>query len=325
VSLATTLLYAWSLQGLPQNLLREYIPLANKDLTQMQPVGKNILIFVNIYWNYFTSGKLPALLALLVFIMALQTVLGLRRKDRGEDKRKQDVVILTVLVLFYGVLLSEILLTGIFYRVFWSVPVTILFMFVFLDRGTDRLGKILKGLLFSTLLLLLFLQLVDRFDHFGHVRSDPHRFWAHPKARIYIDNEPAWLDVVDQTTMFLDKHLAPGERFLAIPYEPLYYFLTERTAPVRRLIFYKNAQPDMAEERQIIDALERQRVNWIVLSNTAHHVEAAFGTFGETHCVELARYIEANYEIVATFGDFTKPGDWSGDYAVHILKRRSPK
>jgi len=46
------------------------------------------------------------------------------------------------------------------------------------------------------------------------------------------------------------------------------------------------------------------------------------GIFGQTHCLQIAKYLEENFEIVAQFGDWENPyPGWIWNHGVRIYKR----
>ena len=48
------------------------------------------------------------------------------------------------------------------------------------------------------------------------------------------------LSTVTETTDFLNKTLKPDELFFALPYDCLYYYLTDKKSPTRQLIFFEH-------------------------------------------------------------------------------------
>ena len=90
--------------------------------------------------------------------------------------------------------------------------------------------------------------------------------------------------------------------------------------PVRLGFFDFVAIPD-EQEKSIIKELEDNKVNWILISNRHSSTESGLGTFGESNCPLLAKYIHDHFAPVAEFGDWINPPGWAWNHGVRILKR----
>ncbi|MFA5262140.1 MAG: hypothetical protein WC450_13025, partial [Candidatus Omnitrophota bacterium] len=142
-------------------------------------------------------------------------------------------------------------------------------------------------------------------------------------ARIYFNNSPRWTQTVEQTLAYLDNHLEPGEPFFVFPYDPLYYYMTDRPAASRQLMFFYNNHIPLEQEIAIIQDLQRQKTRYVMLSNRVHTQESRLGYFGVTHCQLLARYFIDNYEQVAVFGEWHRPSEWVENHGTIIIRRKS--
>ena len=77
------------------------------------------------------------------------------------------------------------------------------------------------------------------------------------------------------------------------------------------------------DEATIIADLERNKVNYVLISNRAiAKSEPGLGVFGTTYCPILAKYIADNFEPIAQFGDWTNEPGWAWNHGTQILKRK---
>jgi len=110
--------------------------------------------------------------------------------------------------------------------------------------------------------------------------------------------------------------------FFALPYEPVYYFLSGKKSPTRQLIFFAHINIPNEQEEKIIRDLEKNKVNWIVLSNRSHSNQVGLGQMGIDYCPLIDKYIKDNFLIVAEFGDWVNPPGWIEHHGTRILKRK---
>ena len=153
------------------------------------------------------------------------------------------------------------------------------------------------------------------------LQKGPQNYWPLQTAQIYSLNSLIWKQSVTLSVNFLDKNLGKDELFFALPYDPLYYFLTNKPSPTRQLIFFKFVQIPEKQELEIIQDLERHKVNWILLSNRFVSSDYGLGLLGETHCIRIADYINTHFTPVAQFGDWTNPSGWAWNHGTRIYKR----
>jgi len=84
---------------------------------------------------------------------------------------------------------------------------------------------------------------------------------------------------------------------------------------------FEHTNIPIQQERSIISDLEKNNVNWIVVSNRVNSIELGMGIFGKTHCQVLWKYISSHYKVVAEFGDWVNPGGWGSQHGVRMMKR----
>jgi hypothetical protein len=239
----------------------------------------------------------------------------------GKPAQVSSLIALALLTAFS---LHEFLLSGVEYRILWATPSFILMMFFPLGAECQHPGRFarLKRLLLYGVVLFL---LIPGFQNRARLQTakDPANFFAHPRARIHLlQQTPDWKETVGAATAFLEANLRPGETFLALPYEPIYYFLTGRDSPTWEILFFKFMNMPESEEDEILSRLEKGKIRLILMSNRVQSVEPGLGYFGVTHCGKLSRYIDSHYTPVASFGNWDAPAGWAWNHAVKILARK---
>ena len=138
------------------------------------------------------------------------------------------------------------------------------------------------------------------------VKTESH-YLSLPRAGVYISNSPSWIATVEQTTEFLNKTLKPNELFFALPYDCLYYYLTDKKTPTRQLIFFEHIKIPPEQERSVIAELESNHVNYVLLSSRAFaRQELGLGFLGTSYCPLIGKYIQDNFIPIARFGDWNR-------------------
>ena len=242
-------------------------------------------------------------------------------KKKGSEKERGLFLPLSgslVLVLLAN--LSDFLLIGGFARVdFWSFPVLALLGGLWMEGAGQLFKRPLKiflwGLGFAGVITLPF----NRYVLDSLACFTPERFLDLPRGKVYLGGEASNVKVIQEGAQFLLKNTRPDQFLLAIPYDPLYLFLAERRHAVREMLFLAMVPLHPRQEEEIIRQIEAKEVPFVILANHYRTEGHAAGTFGETHCQKLARYIFDHYQEVKTLGP------WEADpnkfHAVKILRR----
>jgi len=136
--------------------------------------------------------------------------------------------------------------------------------------------------------------------------------------QVYSYQNFRWLATVYSTVDYIVAHTQEDEKILALPFDPLYYFLTERDSSTRQLIFFEHKNITEAQEQNIIEGLKKQNVNYIILSSRSIDPVPGMGVFGKTYCSTLNDYIVKNYEVVAQFGDWKNLAGWAWNHGTKI-------
>ena len=111
-----------------------------------------------------------------------------------------------MLTLFYAANFHEYLKSGVWYRGFWSQPLSIMIAFILIDTASQSIPKLMRKLIFT------FIAALSVFCWFAILRSvnaskTENHYLDIPRGGIYINNSPSWITTVEQTTDFLNKTL----------------------------------------------------------------------------------------------------------------------
>ena len=321
VPLLILLVYGSLLQGIPPEHARECLPFLRADrLYHASPwqslhlLGKTQLdrmrrifplLILNILWGC-SSGYLLYCLY----------------KGRLDYSMKLKLLgSLSVLLIFFVFHFHEFFLSGVVYRMSWVIPFQVMAMFIIISLAMERMSKTAKIILCCVILWMSFFTHAARYK-FVSLLKNPSRYIGHERGKVYVANSNEWMDTVRLASGYLTDHLKDDETFLALIFEPLYYFLTAKESPHRRIVFYEFMGISREEENEIISTLEGKGIRYILLSNKCNYDEQGIGIFGETHCHLLSSYLMRNYQPVAVFGDWNKAPLWAERHAVMILKKK---
>lgn len=319
-------------QGVPAELVKQYFPVGSG---YQQDPGHNAITTALGYIAWDWGNGLPpfacassacspwtyrlAVLFLLGSILA-GTVFFFRRFWNGV---RQISVGLAIVMIYVVLLTHEFILAPMFYSLWWICPLGVLLVFMALDRMAGMLPSFLRNTLVLFIAGVLAVGTGGLWQYQRQLVADHKTLSDMPKVGAYFNHSSEWRQTVIGTVAFLNGRLKPGEKFLALPYDVLYYYLTGRKAPVLECLFFKMCHIPLVEERRIIAGLEREKVNYILVSNRIVSNEGGLGVFGQTHCQELAKYIEDNFKPVASFGDWQKPAEWVEGHATMVYERKS--
>ena len=317
--LSLLLLYLFSF-GFPSYSLKDYSGYFSVLLSPFEIIYRikfylHNMILQNISsWQglFFSVAALGAIGQTIILLISART-----------DKNLKNILILTLGTTLIFIFFSshEYLASGIVYRIIWIAPLEIIFLFLCLGFGTKRFSPLMLYLIYCTILIIPLHKALAASGIIQQIKR-PQQYLALERGRVYTANSPQWVKTVTQTTEYLDRHLKKDESFLALPYEPIYYFLTGKESPVWHLLLIQTTNLNKEEERAIIRTLEKKNINYIVLSNRAHSEEKDLGILGETYLINLYQYITKNYEEVETFGDWEAPAGWIINHATKILRRK---
>ena len=229
---------------------------------------------------------------------------------------------LAIIGIFFVVYFHEFLVSGVWYRNYWSGPFLELFHFVMIAVVFTFIPKFLRILILIFLWRLVIIGIVA---HIGIIQSQkqPYRYLTMDRGHIYVGNEPQWTDTVNRITEFLNTTLKKDDAFFAMPYDCLYYYLTGKASPTRQLIFFDHIKIPQQQDIAVIKELENNSISYILMSSRIISDEKGLGVFGKTYCLLLSQYVQDNFvPVIRQGGNWNQPPGWANNHGVIILKRK---
>jgi hypothetical protein len=322
---AITFLIYWSLlKGLSVMEIRQCLPYKEGDQPYSTSPWAAISVFINVTWHTICSTWMNCTLAVINIASTLRCFYLLGRKRL--QKARQTILLLSLgmLVFFYVADMHEYLKSGVWYRAFWAQPLSMMFTFLLIDTAAQSIPKIARKILFTALAVMAIYAWFTVLGSVNAVKTDS-QYLSVSRGNVYISNAPAWTATVEQTTAFLNKTLKPDELFFALPYDCLYYYLTGKRTPTRQLIFFEHIKIPKEQERSVIAELEKNHVNYILVSSRAFaRQELGLGILGTTYCPLIGKYINDHFIPLARFGDWTNEPGWAWNHGTLILRRKTP-
>jgi len=317
----TAVAYFYFLRGLTLYEIRQTIPYTNPT----HPYNSLPWIVIAQFWGLFVKKFFTSPLdfffgsIVIVSLIRISYLVWYERLKTKEDI--QHLIALAVLTVYFIFNFHEYLKNGTWYSSLWSQPLTFMIFFVMISLATRATGRITRVIIFSLVAVLAVIGGRGQAGIIAQIKS-PAQYLDHPKGKVFLMNTPAWAKAVTDTADFLDKNLKPGEQFFALPYDPIYYYLTGRKSPTQLLIYFEHINIKEEQQQRIIADLQRQNINWIVISSRMKTSEPGLGTFGVTYGPLIAKYFRENFDPVAEFGDWQNDAGWASSHGTVILKRR---
>ena len=220
--------------------------------------------------------------------------------------------------------LHEFLLSGIDYRLYWAFPSTVLLMIFVLGHAVaGPRYRVVRGVLYATVFWIAVLTLQGALAQARSSRTPAHLL-QRGQNRVYTTQEAVWYVTVGQACDFIAKNVPAGEKLFTMPFDTLYNYLTGRDQPTRQWVYFQHMIIPEEQERQVIQDLEREKVNWVLVSNRAISIEGGLGLLGRDYCTVLWKYIDKNYQPAARFGQWSSSPSWAWNHGVIIFKRKVP-
>ncbi len=317
------LIHIFFVQNLPMYYILQCFPFL-KNYRQSLPeihltILQRALWFLKATFSQIRSFRL-IIAAITITLFTVFTLKALKKKEIGTDNKNifWALFFTTVLLVMAS---HEFLLSDMSYCTHWMKPFQLLIIFLAIGAGILKIPRIIQGLLalffgFSILLA------ANAYHQEIQASKNPVQYFSINKDAAYLTNSPAWISIVRQTTSFLTTSLERNESFLALPYQPLFYFLTKKQSPARELCFFDFMNITLEQERKIILQLETKKNNYIVLSSRCNSAEPGLGLFGKTYCPALAKYIDENFFVIKTFGEWNSDPTETLAFGIKILKRK---
>lgn len=302
--------------------IRQCLPYLEGDQPYTSSPWAAILSFLKITLRTATSNWPNITFAVILNAGILRCLYLFTQKNFLRARKITLGLSLGLLSLFYIVNFHEYLKSGVWYRGLWSQPLSIMLSFFIIDIAAQSIPKLWRRLIFLTLAALIALSWWAVLPRIKAVKVES-QYLSLPRGDVYITNASPWTITVKETTDFLNKTLKPSELFFALPYDCLYYFLTDKKSPTRQLIFFEHIKIPEAQERSVIADLEKNHVHYILMSNRAYaRQEYGLGLLGKTYCPLIGKYIQDNFVPLARFGDWSNEPGWAWNHGTLILKRK---
>ena len=316
------IIYWFILKGLSIPEIRQCLPYMEGDQPYSMAPLQAIMIFLQNTFHTAASNRENLCFALLINTCTLRCLYLILKKKIDAPRQTALLLSFGMLSLFYLANCHEYLKSGVWYRVFWSQPLSMMIIFILIDTATQsihRFARIAVFLFLAVLVVSCGFTAVSR----ANAAKTPSRYLSVPRGDVYVDNSPSWITTVEETAAFLNKTLKPDELFFALPYDCLYYYLTGKRTPTRQLIFFEHIKIPPEQEKSVIAQLQRNHVNYILISNRAFaRQEHGLGIFGRTYCPLIAAYIQDHFVPIAKFGNWTDEPGWAWAHGTMILKRK---
>lgn len=245
---------------------------------------------------------------------------------KSKPEKINAVLVLSSLLIFSGLLLHEFILSGMSFRLLWVFHIFIVLIFYliyyFLEYGPK---VIFTPLIVRLILVTMFATACFQIKNYILVINAfklPSFCWQIGNNKVYATQRPDYYEAVYQTVGYLKNNVPAGAKIFTLPHDSLYYFLSERDAGSKELALFLHTRIPPEQENTIISDLEKNRVNWIVISNRAYSNDPGFGRFGQTHCRLLNDYIQKKFTLMAEFGRWDIEPGWGWDHGTRIYKRK---
>ncbi len=315
-------IYNYCLRGLTVMEIRQCLPYFNDDQPYNITIPQALSIFAAVTWKNMTADWANISFAIVLNASILRTgYIALRRKAPAGELKSLSLC-LGLMAAFYLINFHEFLKSGVWYRGYWSQPFSIALCFTLIDFATRRSHGLLRKCALSLIAVIALIAAITAAQRLSLLKTPAQAFTV-DGATVYLGSQPSWINTVTQTTQFLNATLKADELFFALPYDGLYYYLTNKASPTRQLIFFDHIKIPPQQEASIIKELEKNKVNYCLVSSRAYaRLEHGLGIFGQTYCPLIARYINDNFIPLARFGDWTNEPGWAWNHGTLILKRK---
>lgn len=319
---ALGIIYWALLKDLPFYAVRQCMPYFGDDQPHHATLADVLPYYFMQHWLTFIHTPLYMVIGIVLHGCTLATLYFLFTNKFDDPYKKKLLLTLGMIWLFFVLYFNEFIVSGVWYRSYWSLPFLEFFQFVTIAAAFTFIPKFLRILI---VIFLGGLTLLGIVAHIGMIESQkqPFRYLSMDRGHVYVGNEPQWTDTVNEVTLFLNKSLKPEDKFFAVPYDCLYYYLTGKESPTRQLIFFDHIKIPQEQELTIIKELLGHNTRYVLMSNRIASKELGLGIFGKTYCPVLAQFINQNFmPFTRQGGDWNAQPGWANNHGVLLLKRK---
>ncbi len=292
--------------------------LAYWQYAKWQVIPKAFLSLINSYMALAKASWPNIALTVIFLISFIRASYLLVNKKFNPENKKHLLLVLAALSMFYTFNIAEFMVSNLWFRQHWVITLQVMLFFFILELGLQKVHRGIIPLLMIVLLSISSLTIynTNMFIHFNKI--PPNRLHIGSNS-IYLPwNHQQWIQTITRTTQFIQQHTSKGDKIVAIPYTPIYYFLSDRDSATWDLTFFNRPW----REEPSIAQIENNNVEYVILSNRAFRsVEKRFGVLGKTYGFKLKAYLDQNFTEVASYGPWDLPAGWFENHAVKILKK----
>ena len=311
--------YALSLRGLSLAEIRQCLPFLSSDRPIHTPLGEIIGSFSLAVIRNIISTPVSLFFALIFNFSLIQCFLYSRRMSRKEAFALWAPP--GMALVFLALMFHEYFFSGVAYRTFWIFPFTNLLIFMLIGKASQAMSQVIKIMLYAALFSVVWVETVNIHTIVRQVMVQE-QWIPYQNAQIYTSNSQDWRRNVFLAVNYLKANMKDNETFLAIPYDPLYYYLTETRSPSRMTIFFEHIHINLEQEKRIILELEKNNTQFIVLSSRSFSENKWLGYFGKDYGRLLYPYVIDNFSPIASFGDWNQEAGAIEPHAVRIYRRK---
>ena len=315
----SALIYWLMLCDLPSYAIMQCMPYFSKVYHAADSHMKYVMYFKFLYM--ITSHSWRYILTVGVVVISFVLVVRHLLNPATDKKIKTDILFALGTVTGLILLVSHEFVMGYqLYRVNWTIPYQMVLLTMLIGFAVQKYNLKIR---YAVVLFILYVAVFDSFRYLNRVEKFkvPEQYIALENGQIYIGNQVEWIRTVEETTRYLESVLEKDETFFALPYEPLYYYLTNRKSPSWHVLMMIGSELNEIQEQQMILTLQDKRIRYVLLSNRYRSKEPDMGTLGETHLVNLAKYINDHFQTERTFGLWEADPGWNFNHGLKILKR----
>jgi len=320
---ATGLIYWFLLHALPGYAIYQSFPYGKSQRTDFTPSIVDALVYaIKMIDSYFKATLAQAILGLLIAFSAIQSTILLVSNKWPRALRNNIILTFSSLFIFLVLSAHEFIASGVFYRLYWIFPLLFIIIFHLISTATRNIASpAIKFLILITLILPAFLNIQNEHAIIQFFKDPAHLIHI-GKNKIYTTQSPEWIKTVTDTVDFIQANVAKDETILVLPFDPLYLFLSGRDSATRQLVFFEHINIPQEQEHKMIGEMNEEKANWAIVSSRSVSPEPGMGTFGETYCPLLAKYLKENFTPVAEFGNMSNNPGWAWNHSVRILKKK---
>ncbi|MFA5262142.1 MAG: hypothetical protein WC450_13035 [Candidatus Omnitrophota bacterium] len=319
----TVLVYGCLLYALPSYVLGQTFPFQKTYRTDITPGPAESL---KAFWltlvvnSTHDAGRI--ILFIILTLSLVQTILSFRKGAIDKTERVNLNLVFGAILLLILVTLHEFIASGVHYRLFWILPLFMVLMFVIISTGTRTIPTpAVRFLIFITLVMLPLTSLYRNANLLRILKQDPLILLQIGPNKVYLQSPVDVIQTITNVSRFIKEHTREDEKIFALPFDPLYYFLSERDGASRQLMFFDHRKITAEQEQDAIADLEKNHVRYILISNRAISPQEQLGVLGETYCRLLYGYIQGHYRPVALYGPWQAPAGWGWNHSVKIYER----